>query len=276
MDGSVTIKSTRLYFLLRELRRFLRIETCSAVTCIALSGYLLFNRAGLDTVFIALAVFFGCGASYAYNQFTDKEEDSINNKGVNLFAGRRTGYYIIAVCMAVSIISILHASLLSTAVYIACVAAGAAYSALRIKRFFLMKNLYSGLFLSSPFFIGSAAGNTLTIEMVPYFLLILLITMTSNLNGDIRGYLGDSMSGLRTIPVVIGMKPSMWMIHINVVVFSAATMLLGYYFFIPMIPLLAASLIFLDVGDHMNSRSSMISTFFVMIFSLVIIQMYGA
>ena len=55
-----------------------------------------------------------------------------------------------------------------------------------------------------------------------------------------------------------------------------ATMLLGYYFFIPMIPLLAASLIFLDVGDHVNSRSSMISTFFVMIFSLMIIQIYGA
>lgn len=272
MDGFRTIKFS---FFLGELRKFLRIETCAAVTCIALSGYLLFNPAGLGIVFIALTVFFGCGASYAYNQFTDKKEDAINNKGINIFAGTRTGYYLIAVCMIISIVSVLQLSLFSMVIYAACIAGGAIYSAFRIKRFFPMKNLYSGLFLSSPFFVGAAAGNVLTIEMVPYFLLIFLITMTSNLNGDIRGYVGDRISGLRTIPVVIGMKVSMWLIHLNVAAFSLITVMLGYYVFIPMIPLLAASLVFLDVGDHVHSRSSMVSTFFVMIFSLVVVRMFG-
>lgn len=269
------IKPGNFSFFLTELRKFIRVETCLVVSCIALSGYLIFNTYSPSMMFLFLAVFFATGASYAYNHLTDKEEDIVNNSRLNIFVTSGWGQFVILVCMAISLFSALHLSILSLTIYLISAAAGFAYSAFRIKRVFPMKNIYSGFFFSSSFLMGSFVNGLFSVEMILYFLLLFLIGLTSNLIGDVRGYRGDKLAGLKTIPVVIGIRASKGIIHLNLILFSFAAVMLGYFALMPMIPLLAMALFFLDMDNHLMARSSMALTFFVMISAIVFMRLMG-
>lgn len=269
-----TVKPGFLFFL-TEFRKFIRVETCTVVVCIALSGYLIFNNLGIGMLLLAVAMFFATGASYACNHLTDKKEDVINNKGLNLFVTNGMGYYIILGFMAISIVSALQMHMLPFSIYLICVVAGFAYSIFRIKGIFPIKNIYTGLSMAAPFLIGATSGNHLILGMIPYFLLIFLIGTTSNLIGDVRGYVGDKMTGLKTIPVAIGVKASKWIIHLNMIVFSFATIMLGYLVFVPMIPSLAAASFFLNRDDHKSTKSSMILTFLLLISAILTMEILG-
>jgi 4-hydroxybenzoate polyprenyltransferase len=268
-------ETTIFPFLLRELRKFVRIETCLVVSCITLSGYMLFNTYSPELLFLMLAVFFGCGASYGYNQLTDKKEDAVNNKRLNMFVTSKWGNYVIMGCTSIGFLSALALPLISLMIYLICMFAGFAYSFFRIKRFFLMKNIYSGTFIAAPFLIGSTTGNEFAIGMIPYFLLILLVGFTSNLIGDVRGYRGDMLAELRTMPTVIGIRTSKGLIHFNLIMFSFVVLALGYVTMIPMIPFLGAVLFFLNRDNHIMVRSSMASTFFVMILAVFLLEVMG-
>ncbi len=267
------VKHNRL-FLIRELRRFMRIEISAAMVCIGLSGYLIFNEPGPGMIFLMLAIFFAGCSSYAYNHFTDKKEDVINNRRVNIFAESSAGYCIISACVVISILSAMQLSGISFIIYIISLVAGFMYSGLRVKGLFVVKNVYTGFFLSVPFLIGAAAGE-LVVEMAYYFLLILIMGVTINLIGDVRGHEGDREVGLRTIPVVMGIGPSKNIININLLFFSFAVLALGFVVLIPMIPLAMASMFFLSRDDHRMTRVSMISSFLVMLLVVSLMRMMG-
>jgi 4-hydroxybenzoate polyprenyltransferase len=263
-----------LLFLLTEFRRFIRVETCLVVSCIALSGYLIFNTCSPNMIFLFLAVFFATGASYAYNHLTDKEEDIVNNSRLNIFVASGWGQFAILVCMAISLFSALHLSTLSLTIYLISIVAGFAYSFFRIKRF-PVKAIYSGFFLSLPFLIGAVVENHFIAEMIPYFLLIFLIGFTGNLLGDIRGYSGDMLAGLKTIPVMLGVDLSKSIVYLNLGLFSFFSIMLGYFMFMPMIPLLVAASLFLNRDNHAMARSSIMSTFFILVSVLVFMKVLG-
>jgi 4-hydroxybenzoate polyprenyltransferase len=271
--GSASGRNRTVLFL-SELRRFLRAETGVFMVCISLSGYLIFNALDARMVFPALAVFFATSATYAYNHYTDKEEDGVNNRGVNRFAAGSRGYCIIAACTAISLLSAARLSQASFAIYLISLVAGFAYSAFRIKRFFIIKNLYSGVFLSAPFLIGAAAGSALSAAMIPYFILISVIGFTSNLIGDVRGCEGDRLAGLKTIPVMAGIGTSKAIVHLNLWTVSFISIALGYFMLVPIIPSLAAVSFFVGRDDHRKARSSMISTFLVLLSFLVLMSFW--
>ncbi len=254
----------KILLILSEFRKFLRIEVNMVMVFMALSGYIMFNKPGLDAFFLATAMFFVSGAGYAYNHYTDKEEDLINNKKLNYFVSTKTGYYIIAICAFLSIVSATYLSQLSFIMFVIAFVASFIYSVFRIKRVFPMKNIYSGFFMSISFLIGATAKNIFTFQMIPYFLLVFLIGLTGNLLGDIRGYEGDKEVGVRTIPVAIGISKAKKIVHFNFGIFSFAS-LIGYYMLTPIIPSLIATSFFLNKNDHKRARMSMISTFFVLV-----------
>jgi 4-hydroxybenzoate polyprenyltransferase len=259
-------------FFLSELRKFIRVETSMVAVLMALSGYFIFNDPYGNVLPLALAIFFSTGAGYAYNHYTDRKEDSVNNAELNLFVRGRKGYLVITACLVLSVSSSLFLAGLAFWLYVVALAGGFLYSGLRIKRIPLVKNLYTGVFLSLSFLVGASLGGSLVFPMVSYFLLLVLLTLTSNLMGDIRGYAGDRLANLKTIPVTIGVRASKALIYLNISLFSFATLMI-YSSFIPMIPSLGATSFFLNRGDHRKARMSMISTFFVLFPTVVLMRM---
>jgi 4-hydroxybenzoate polyprenyltransferase len=268
-------KHKNILFFLSELRRFVRVETDMVVVCMALSGYLIFNAPASDMLFLASALFFASGAGYAYNHYTDKEEDIINNRYLNFFATSKKGYYIVLACVIIGIASAAQLSPLSFGIYLISMAAGIAYSAFRVKKFFPMKNVYSGFFMSTSFLIGATAGNQILYGVIPYFLLVFLIGLTGNLLGDVRGHEGDKIAGVNTIPVKLGTKTAKRIIHFNFGLFSLTSIMSGYVLLTPIIPSLAATSFFLNRNDHRRARSSMISTFLVLVVFLAAVKITG-
>ena len=82
-------------FFLGELWRFLRIETCLFISGIAVFGYLINQHLGIELIYTILAVFMVSGSGYAHNHITDKEEDIVNNRRLNMFAKSRLGGLIV-------------------------------------------------------------------------------------------------------------------------------------------------------------------------------------
>jgi 4-hydroxybenzoate polyprenyltransferase len=259
-------------FILSELRRFLRVETAMVITFMALSGYLIFNRPGPDAAFLAAAMFFAGCASYAYNHYTDKKEDAANDRRLNMFVLDNRGYFIIIFCTALSLASSAFLSLLSVAVYLAALSASFAYSGFRIKKIPVVKNIYSGFFLSMSFLAGAAMGGRFLAGMVPYVILLFLVSFSSNLMGDIRGFSGDRLQGLKTIPVVLGIGMSKGIVHLSIGLFAAIAVMSGCFAFMAMIPALAVALLFLDMNDHKRARSGMITALFVLLPALAILK----
>ncbi len=252
-------------FFLSELRKFLRIETSLLITCMAFSGYFIFNEPGWGAAFIAPAMFFASAASYAYNQYTDRGEDMINNKRLNVFVGSRNGYVIMLACGAISIVSATSLPALPFMLYITTFVGSLAYSGLRIKRFFLVKNLYSGLSVSASFLVGATMSNLLDIAMLPYFMLLILLTLTSNLMGDVRGYTGDQINELKTIPVILGMRLSKMVIYFNILLFSSVAVMHGYHDLMTLIPFLGGTMFFVNKDHHRIARAFMLMSFIMML-----------
>jgi 4-hydroxybenzoate polyprenyltransferase len=253
-----------LRFFLDELRRFLRVDTSLLVSCIAMSGYLIFNEPSGEWIFLFTAIFFGTSAQYSYNFCTDKEEDAVNYERLNIFVIKNRGYPVILACALISIASALQLPYLTLAIYAISMVAGFIYSGFRIKRFFLVKNLYTGLFMSTTFFMGATIGNQNLGEIAPYLPLLFLFCMSGNLFGDVRGYEGDRLAGLKTIPIRFGRRAAKYIIYLNFSVISASSILLGYFFLLPMMPSMFATSFFLNRDKYKMARSSHLLTFIVL------------
>lgn len=220
---------------LSEFIGFLRPKICLFITGIAISGYLLFNPIGYRLVFVALTAFFASATSYCYNMVTDKEEDMINKKRLNLFVSNGNGVYIVAAFFIFSLISALQLSTFSISLYLVSVMMGISYSYFRIKEMFPFKNLYTAASLSISFLVGagSVAVNPEMFSYVyPLFIPLFVISLTS----DLRDYTGDKMTGIRTIPAVLGRRLTKVILYIAMATFSVMVLagsVSGLYVLVP-------------------------------------------
>lgn len=265
----------RLAVLLGELRRFLRIDTSMLVTGIALTGYLTFSEPGPGWVFLASAIFFGTSAQYSYNYCTDREEDAVNLERLNYFVTSRKGYAASVACAVISIASVLQLNAMTVWIYSISMVAGFAYSFLRVKKILLVKNLYTGTFMSSTFLMGAAAGGSNLAGILPYIPFVFLFCTMGNLLGDVRGYEGDRLAGLKTIPIMFSRRMAKYIIYITFLSLSVFSITLGYLFLLPMIPSMAATSFFLSRDSHRMARSSYLSTFIVMAPSAAVMRFSG-
>jgi 4-hydroxybenzoate polyprenyltransferase len=144
---------------------------------------------------------------YTINRFTD-EEDRINTPERYDFFRRRakawilgsSGLLIIALSLAASNIatfSIMAASLLG----------GVIYNFTGLKKIFLFKNIAIGYsWMMIPLLVGSCYGAfnfpLLTIALVVFF----NIGICSSIVCDIKDISGDAIFGVKTIPVVFGVR----------------------------------------------------------------------
>jgi 4-hydroxybenzoate polyprenyltransferase len=254
-------KRRSLAFKIKEFRAFMRLETCLYISCIGISGFLLFNSISLAIIPLSLSILLLAGASYAYNHLTDMDEDRINNKRLNLFVTNGKGRTMVMAMITAGTACALFLPLTSFLIFIACIPLIIAYSKLRVKEIFLAKNIYTGLMIGIMFLIGAAASGVITGQMIFSFLVAAFFGFMLNVLGDIRGYEGDLAAGVKTIPVFIGIGPSIRLAQSMLLGFSVYILLLRFYSFYPLTVFAFLISISLAFEKHKLARACILSSF---------------
>ncbi len=180
---------------------FVRLRICLFLTSIGVIGYLLLNSVSSQLIFVVLSCFFAVAGAYAYNNMTDKEEDLVNRKGFNPFVLKKGSYLIIALFFLVGFYFSTFLSFISVTFYLLGVLVSVIYSFFKLKKYFLVKNIYSGFGVSLVFLLGASS---IAYETVEYYILISFFIFIASLISDLRDYEGDRLSNIRTLPVSLG------------------------------------------------------------------------
>lgn len=91
------------------------------------------------------------------------------------------------------------------------------YSFFRLKKYFLIKNLYTGLAAGLIFLIGTI---NVSIEIIQYYLLISFFIFIVSIISDLRDYKGDKASYIKTLPVSLGYHTTKIIVFLLLGVFS--------------------------------------------------------
>lgn len=251
--------------------KFMRPETSLFITGMAVSGFLFFNPPSTALLFLIPAVFFLSASGYAINYITDKKEDLVNNKKINYFASNRTGYAVVALLMLVGFAFSLLLSPSAFLVYLVTMPFVLAYSAVRIKKVFLLKNLYVGFTMSLASLVGASSGG-LSFNILPFAIFPFLFGFIINLLGDIRGHEGDKDAGVKTLSVVFGQASAKKILYIIFAVFFTSSVLLNYQVFYLLLPFLMFAAFFLSKNNFKKTRVCILVSFMVLPFALLAIK----
>ena len=209
---------------LNSLIDFIRLRLCFFVIFVGISGYLLFNAPSFKIIFVGMSSFFACSGVYAYNQMTDVKEDTINRRKINPLAHSKMGLLTVFLCFTLGLSFSLFLSMLSIVYCIIFTGIGIAYSLFRIKRIFLIKNIYTGFGLSLLFLLGT---NSIQIGgEILYYVLVSIFAFTGSMVADINDREGDKAVGAKTIPVIFGHEKSKTVLYLLLVAFSGFVLLL--------------------------------------------------
>jgi 4-hydroxybenzoate polyprenyltransferase len=201
----------------KELFEFIRLKLCIFASFLAMSGYLFFNPLNLNLIFVMIASFFVVMGGYTYNNITDKEEDLINRKKVNKFATNNKSYLIVVFSFLIASFFSLFLSFYSIFFTMLGIISCTIYSLFRIKKYFLLKNIYTGFSVAQVFLLGA---NNITIEIFLHYLLISFFIFISSIISDLRDYKGDKISSIKTLPVFLGYDKTRKIVFILLVFFS--------------------------------------------------------
>ena len=183
-------------------------------------GYLFFNPPGTIMVPVFISSFCIIAACRAFNNLYDKKEDVINRKTINPLTEKKGGLLIISCLLLVGFILSSFVSVISMFFYIIAALLGIIYSPLRLKSFFLVKNVFSGIILSFVFLIGTGVIN---IEVMLYFSLVFFFVFALSIVSDLMDHEGDKKAGLRTVPVVLGSGKTRILLYLLLLMFSFLT-----------------------------------------------------
>ncbi len=250
-----------LIFFLGEFLRFIRVETCFFISSIAASGYLLFNSLNPGLLHVVMAMFFLSAAGYGCNHLTDRKEDIINNSRLNFFANRKAGILIVGFLITAGIASALLLMPLSVTLYMVSIPAIMSYSILRIKKVFIVKNVYTGLVITLAFLIGTQAGPHSIFSALSYAAFVFIFGFLLNLLGDIRGHEGDLVAGVKTIPGIFGIGKAKVLVYSISTGFLVALISSNRAGFFPLIPFVFLISLFLFMDKHKHARASILSSF---------------
>jgi 4-hydroxybenzoate polyprenyltransferase len=264
-----------VFFSIKEFVKFIRLETCIYVSCMGMSGYLLFNRPDLTLLILFLAIFSATAAAYAYNHLTDREEDAINDRRLNVFVTNGRGAGIVMLMFGIGAFFALFLPPFSFLLFLLNIPVIVAYSRLRVKKIFLLKNVYTGMTMSFTFIIGACINGTPSTDMAYVFLFVFFIGCIGNLIGDIRGYKGDLASGAKTLPVRIGIGTSKRFVHFMLLGFSISILVSRYALFYPFVPFVISVSLFIALEKHRASRYCIILSFVSFFLSLYSRSMGG-
>lgn len=260
---------------IQDFIRFIRPKISLFIAGIAVSGHLMFNPLDIKLVPVFLCAFFAAVGAYTYNQLTDKREDLINKERINPFAVSESAPVFVIVFFSLSFVFALFLSGPSVLICVVWLAIGAAYSAVRVKEIFPVKNIYTALFIPLGFMVGAASNSQFTAEMVMLFLTTALLVFVVSLIGDLRDFEGDRATGIRTAPVVLGYGEVRTMASAVLFLFLASVIFLGNPAFYTLMPFASIALLFLVKNDLLKARIFILSSFVFLPLFLMSVKIFG-
>lgn len=251
--------------MMKCLLDFVRIEICLAVVFLAISGYLLFNTAEFDIIFVSLASFLLCCGAYGHNTITDKEEDTIN-RYLNPFSFSKKGHYIVAFSFSSGFIFSVVLGHIPAFISAIIILSSICYSHFRLKRYILMKNIYTGFALSLAFVLGT---KELSFSVLTYYFAISLFFFVGSIISDMRDCSGDKKSGIKTVPVRFGLNKTKKAVSLLLALILLLFLKIGTDTLTPFIVLVP--LILLNVLKNEFKRAHKLGAFSIFIFLIWII-----
>ena len=186
---------------IRYFLEFIRFGVCFLTAFLGAVGYLLFNSPDTALIYVYLASFLVCAGVYSHNNMTDLEEDEINRNSINYFSRNNLSYLLVSLFYFSGLFLSLYFKLSSFFPALLFVFLGVIYNVFRIKRYTLIKNLYTSFGVSLIFLIGTSH---LSFEVLWYYVIIYIIFFVGSLISDIGDEKGDRAGGFKTLPVVWG------------------------------------------------------------------------
>jgi len=191
-----------------KLFKFVRANLCTLAALLAVNGFLLLNSPSFAVLGISAAAFCAYASLAAYNNITDKREDAINRKSINPLSASPAGKLITVATSAASIVMSYFISISTTFVCLSILATGIAYSKFRIKKYPLVKNIYTAIVMSAFFFMGATDGPAIPAVFIVYFAAMFAFFMAGSIVSDVRDYEGDRKTGIKTLSVLLGLRKS--------------------------------------------------------------------
>lgn len=186
-----------------ELIGFLRPEISVFLASTTAIGFFVFNEPSWSLVTVTLASFFLAAHTYSFNSMMDRKEDAINKGKLNAFASGKKGVIVSFALAAAGFALIYTLGTILLALYTILLLLNIFYSAFKVKRFFLAKNIYTSL-LGAMFLMGAMAGGTVNAMMLLHSAAFSLLFLAGSIISDLRDFKGDAKIGFRTMPVVLG------------------------------------------------------------------------
>lgn len=223
----------------KEFLEFIRFKICIFITSIGISGYLLFNEIEFCNILFILSIsFFVVGGSYAINNMTDYLEDLINRKKVNKFVSSKIGWFVIIIFFSLGILLAFLHSLFSFALCSVAIFLGVVYSLFKLKRYMLVKNLYTAVGAGLVFLLGATY---ISAEVMFYYSLFTFFIFIGSMISDLRDYEGDKVSKIKTLPVALGYELCK---KINIFLLVSFSLIVFFSKLILLIPFIGAMIYF--------------------------------
>ena len=155
---------------------------------------------------LVLLPFFACVFIYSINRLTDRKEDAINLPDRIRFPHRiRITLVVVSLIFSVLLLGIVfQKNFLSFAIALIPLVIAILYSGCRLKRFFLVKNASIATAVGASVLIVPAYYENWTGAWGMLFLFFFLMVLTNTILFDIRDIRGDSVFGIHTLPVLLG------------------------------------------------------------------------
>jgi 4-hydroxybenzoate polyprenyltransferase len=256
----------------REFIGFIKPEIGIFLGSVSALGYLLSNSIEKELGYLFMSVFFASITVYSFNHFEDKKEDLINKKRINYFVESGMGYYIVFFSAILSLSFILFLSFKVILIYLFWLSGGIFYSLIRLKRFFILKNLYTAFFMTLSFVMGIVLGESNLSTVYNYVISIFFIGLCVSLIGDLRDYYGDKLADVRTVPVVIGYERAKRIVCLILFSFLSIILILNLRTFIPSVLFISFSIFFLLKNDIKKTRLSLLFSIAFMLCIRIISQ----
>lgn len=244
---------------IRDFFDYIRFNICIFSVFIASSGYLLYAQPSIDLLFVALSSFFVCVGAYSYNNIVDKKEDSINRGRINPFSSNFEGVIITASAFLAGFVFSLFLSPLSVLFYIVTFTISLAYSGFRLKKYLLVKNLYTGFGITQVFLIG-ASNFSITSGVIHNYILISAFITIGSIISDLRDYKGDKAANIMTLPVFLGYEKARRLVMLSLIFYSVWVIGFSEFFVIGPFVLLMLFAVFKDnpAVAHLFGRYSFV------------------
>lgn len=247
-----------------DFTEFIRLKVCLFVVAIAVSGFMLFNAFNSLIMPVIFSGFLITAGAYSLNNLVDSKEDSINRGKPNYFVENKSlGFSISFALLLSGIALVFFLSIQAILVAFLALAIILSYNFLKLKRFLLIKNVFTGFGVGLLFLVGALASpQAFMAPTLYYYFLFSFLVFIASIVSDLRDVKGDSLTGIKTLAFFLGTQKTKHLVFVSMIAFITSIVFLQARQLLPF-------LLFMVPAAFLLSRNSFSKTHSLLGFSLI-------